>query len=674
MKHTSHIKPFSLRIFMICFLLGMLSKASFGQSILIDNPVRAGELTVFPDVKDGNKYYYLPDKPRLALHPNGEPQFSFLRYVDNVSSEGAEDQKEGEGGGIVHAVVELNVTDDQLSEAKGALRQINPSGEIVGPVIYEGGTIALISSVANEESGFTKKVIGLGKAPILDGQKAAISILLNKNGAKILWESFNSPTPDMSFSFEMTLKGYRSPIGATIEANFDQIYTHNNFQVGAITQVGNTMLGTEINKTFDDLRKTGAIKVTSFDPDADMEKAISAAYNKLTTMMFNPANNNVGTPRNAAYGFRQPKMLDRAQMLLNQGRNNARQDIAMANAQNNSQNIGQTGNSSPLNTNSSATTASTTEDLPPITSGTSLFNPSRGYHQNRTTPKYDPNLSRPPGTRGGAGLGQQTIMPKSAILVSYTMRKVRQRGVFKIDLNKFKTDKITLRFDQNVGSINCNDCFREFNMGSDVFYQQREIAAIMDGYNASDFEKFINYVAVTFKKSHESGEVTTDEIRIDRSRFNKEGNFYKFLYGWKGDNERSQWLDYEYKTVWNFFGGASLESEWISSEVNTIPLSPPYLRKVIEVEIDKEIAKEEGIRSAEVKIFYDVEGKETVKQVRLNPRSEVSTVQVEVLEPAPYLDSNPAYTYEITWIMRSGETKKSERKTGNSLVIFADTM
>ena len=101
MKHTSHIKPISARIFMICFLLGMLSKASFGQSILIDNPVRAGELTVFPDVKDGNKYYYLPDKPRLALHPNGEPQFSFLRYVDNVSSEGAEDQKEGEGGGIV---------------------------------------------------------------------------------------------------------------------------------------------------------------------------------------------------------------------------------------------------------------------------------------------------------------------------------------------------------------------------------------------------------------------------------------------------------------------------------------------------------------------------------------------------------------------------------------------
>ena len=309
----------------------------------------------------------------------------------------------------------------------------------------------------------------------------------------------------------------------------------------------------------------------------------------------------------------------------------------------------------------------------PLTIGQKSIASNRGYHQNRTKPLPNPNFKP---RNGGISTtpGTSNSMPTSALLVSYTMRKVRQRGVFKIDLNKYKTDKITMRFDHNVGSINCNECFREFNMGSDVFYQQREIAAIMDGYNASDFDKFINYVAVSFKKSHESGEVTTDEIRIDRSRFNKEGNFYKFLYGWKGDNERSGWLDYEYKTVWNFFGGASLESEWISSEVNTIPLSPPYLRKLIDIEIDKEIAKEEGIRSAEVKIFYEVEGKETVKQIRLNPRSDVSSVQVEVLEPAPYLDLDPKYTYEITWIMRNGEVKKSERKTGNSLVIFADTM
>ena len=52
---------------------------------------------------------------------------------------------------------------------------------------------------------------------------------LTKLGAKILWESFQTAAPDISFHFEMEVAGYTSPKRAVIEANFDQIYEHKAF-------------------------------------------------------------------------------------------------------------------------------------------------------------------------------------------------------------------------------------------------------------------------------------------------------------------------------------------------------------------------------------------------------------------------------------------------------------
>ncbi|HYQ88223.1 MAG TPA: hypothetical protein VEU09_01190, partial [Candidatus Binatia bacterium] len=100
-----------LGLFCLVVALGSMAGPASAQQILIDKPVRAGELTVFPDLNDPMSYYYVNDKPHLSLDANGKPQFSFLRYVENVRS-GADqaEAQEGEGGGIVHAVVALSIT------------------------------------------------------------------------------------------------------------------------------------------------------------------------------------------------------------------------------------------------------------------------------------------------------------------------------------------------------------------------------------------------------------------------------------------------------------------------------------------------------------------------------------------------------------------------------------
>ncbi len=655
------------KIFVILFVLSSIClNGVFGQDIILDQPIRAGELTLFPSLRNQNEYYYLSDKPRLATNERGRPQFSFLRYVENQQSGANQpDLDEGDGGGIVHAVIELDVTNEQLDNAKQELRQVNPRGTIRGPAIYEGGTIALISSVSDPESGFSRQILGLGKAPILDGQKAAVSIQLTKLGAKVLWESFQTPTPDMSISFEMELEGYKSPKEAIIEANFDQIYSSESFQAGIISRQGGTVLAGEIDAAFEDQFRSGSIKVVQIGEDEDMEAALDDAYQKLTKMMFESSKGNPMALGQMSVPLQnnQKSVLDRAQEILDKGREDAKEDFelmkqslkieAFLNQGANQDEENKPGESN-LNQNQRELIAQNGEEQAP---GTSKDPAEGGAPDHWNIPPRAKEFDPPE-------------MPSTAIVASYKLRQTRQRGVFRIDLQKYSVENLTIRFDENFGPvINCDECFREVSL-DDPFFKQREIAAVMDGFNANDFGNYINYVSVTLQKEHQGGEYTTDDVRIDRSKFNQEGNNFKLLYGWKEDNDRRLWRNYKYRLVWNFFGGYTEETDWTTSSDNAIPLVPPLYIKSVDVEVDPEIMKEEGVRSVEVKLFYDLGNREQVKQIRLNLRAEETASRIELLQPVNQLQ----YEYEITWYLRDGSTKTSDRKEGGSLVIFADNL
>jgi hypothetical protein len=273
---------------LLIMVMGLLPKA---QPIFIDQPIEAGDLIIFPHITDSTRFYYLPNKIALGTTQSGKPQFSFLRYVQNVKTAAGEvSQNEGDGGGIVHALVELKVTDAQLSHAQSELKKKlkRDNAVITGPVIYKGGTFALVSSFAEEGSDFTRKVIGVGRAPVFVGNKAAVSMRLTKLGAKILWESCQTPTPDLSFSFVMDFSGYRSPMQARIEVDWDKVFEHEGFSGGVSVGTPWVSLGADIKASFDELREQGAIKVINLGADDKMEALIDAAYKKILDMMFAP--------------------------------------------------------------------------------------------------------------------------------------------------------------------------------------------------------------------------------------------------------------------------------------------------------------------------------------------------------------------------------------------------
>lgn len=299
-------------------LVMVLSAAFCGQAfaaeVFLDRPVRAGDLTVFQSAYEENSYYYLADKPVLDVNDSGTPKFSFMQYVRGQNDD------QITGGGLVHAVVKLEVTDEQISEAERELKQRRgSSATIVGPIPFRGGKVALISATIDSSGDSEDRVVGLGSAPTLENQAIAVAASIPKEGAEILYASMQTPAPDFSISFEMTIDGYNSPIQASIVAEWDKIYSHKDIQAA----VQSPLLAAELRATFENLRKTQVIKINSLAPDADMERAIEMAYSLILKEAFSPIQANSPTDMLPKAGGGQDSMLDRAGKMITAARDEA---------------------------------------------------------------------------------------------------------------------------------------------------------------------------------------------------------------------------------------------------------------------------------------------------------------------------------------------------------------
>jgi hypothetical protein len=699
----------------LCLLLLAAASPAAAQQVLFDKPVRAGDLVLFRDIHDEKAYYYAPTRPRLATDANGLPQFSFFRWVDNVRSSPKEtDAREGEGGGIVHALVTFGVTKDALTAAERDLQRQVPGAKVAGPIVPKSGVFTLVSSMKDPKDPNNKlstQVLGIGNAPVLDGDKAAVSITLTKLGAKVLWEQFQTPTPDISFSFEMTVNGFLGPIRATIEANLDEIVKHDSFAAG----VAGNFFGAEIKGAFDELRRTNVITVKQVGEDAKFAEIIKAAYDKLVELLFEKAtpaaSPATATAAGGSAGGGDEGWLKRATTQLDsartrsdavrtennaiRGRNAERQakrEAAQA-AEKRARELeaelkaAETAPAQPAPA-APAPAAATTPAAPVPAAAAPTPAPAVASAQSdpaatqariaqlrvsAEAARTDALTKRQEATKAGPDepLKDEPAEPGFAVMGTYQLKRSRTTGIYKIDLNKHSAETRVFRFDENIGDLRPlfkSGHFRQVNL-DDPLYKQREIAATLD-INAEDFGQYINFVSLRLRKKHEGGELTDDEIRIDRKTFNQEGASFKMLYGWKGDNNRERWMDYEYQAVWSFAGGHTMEMPWTKWSANSIPLSPPLQRRSVELQGDPKRLAEQGARSVSVKIFYrPAQGApEQVKQVTLNPAAQNFVGRIDFVGPRDSLD----YDYEIVWQLTGNRIRTTGRRTGSTGSLFVD--
>jgi len=232
-----------------------------------------------------------------------------------------------------------------------------------------------------------------------------------------------------------------------------------------------------------------------------------------------------------------------------------------------------------------------------------------------------------------------------------------------------------LRLERDTGPMDASigDIMRKFRNDRRVFniinlddpdLQDRTVYAILDGENFDTFQKYINFVTVSFRKNHSSGGATTQDVIFNAKTFAEKGNMLPFIYPRLG--EGATWLRYEYKTTWSFIGGIKFESPWTSSEEAAITLYPPHRYREIDIIADDENVKTFNIKLISVVFKNKIFGREKTGEVKIIPIESLLARYQYVHE-----ENDLSYQYEVTWILGDGRKISSGWRTTADPFIYA---
>ncbi len=584
------------RTILFALALLVLPFSASAQQIMIDQGARVEGLWVFPSAINPLHYYYVPATSGLVEDENGNPSFSFLRYVINRASSDPADATKGitqaEGGGILHFLVKYDTPDEQVRRAERALQRLvaqenqeikSEDVQLRGPIIFKSGRYFLVSSIINQNGEEEPQLLASGNAPVLEGSQMALSFELDPERATLLGESLKMATPDISMIFEMTMEGLTDAFAADLVINWDDVYKHEGFSVKAEIPLYYFSVGGNGSMMFDDLMRTNAVQVKTRGSNPNMEALLEKIQLKMIELMFEP--------------------------------------IPIEGTVENQDQIGQ------------------------------LAGAIKSLKDNEKDKKK----------------------PSGGVTFGYKTTEAKRSGTSVVSMNSMSpVDRVTT-IGFNIGDVWARHgddprFFKTVNL-ADPAFEQREIHVGIDGAILPEFEAYINSVTAVLRKQHEDGKMTVQEIVVDRETFKNTNNDFRMIYGWSGDDDRTKWLEYEYRTRWSFKGGGTYETDWTVAEANMIDLYSPYKRRVVRIFGDTETLTEAGVRAVIVKVDYPFfEGRKTDK-LTLRADKPITDKTIELTLPLEASD----YHWEMTWIGKAGWKRKAEG-TDRTFVLFVDEL
>ncbi len=123
----------------------------------------------------------------------------------------------------------------------------------------------------------------------------------------------------------------------------------------------------------------------------------------------------------------------------------------------------------------------------------------------------------------------------------------------------------------------------------------------------------------------------------------------------------SEWLDYDYKLSWNLKGGTdnihfpTSKDKWLSSNEASIALNPPFIKKLIQVDADRSIFKEENVNSCTVRFFVILNGEPKSQKMLILRAGDVENTSKLNL----YCDKDEPIVYQVTWYI--GNEQKQQQ-------------
>ncbi len=232
-------------------------------------------------------------------------------------------------------------------------------------------------------------------------------------------------------------------------------------------------------------------------------------------------------------------------------------------------------------------------------------------------------------------------------------RKDIRQNTFMLVLSKKAVVKVPLDAAGNLGGLftrlrDSERYFRILDM-SDIAFQFRPVHFQVDGDFVDSFRELINFVAVNVRKSYPDNPVFTKSFQIAASDVKDGKTLMEVLMPRLGLSS-ADWGDYEYQVRWSLRGGPTLPvpdgaNAWIRSGDAAVALTPPFVRRTLQIDADRQLFKPHNIATATVQFATVLAG-----QTR---RDRSVTLRVADAEPTTrlviYHDAGQPLAYRVTW-------------------------
>lgn len=225
-------------------------------------------------------------------------------------------------------------------------------------------------------------------------------------------------------------------------------------------------------------------------------------------------------------------------------------------------------------------------------------------------------------------------------------------------------------------TFNAGNLYKKHGNNTEIFkdvplwdpaFQQRDVYVGVDGNVEREFDKMLNSVTVKLSKKHGNGNETLKEVLLTKDTYKQSNGKISMKYLNHKDEDRREWLTYDYKTVWKFIGGGTYSEDWNTENASMINLYTPFHRRKIELSGDLNSLKEKNIRAIAVKIDYNFFGEPKSDNLTLYPSDEINEKYFEITLPKGTEDVN----YTITWFLKN-EAPKQKTGVDKYGLIFID--
>lgn len=203
-----------------------------------------GDLEIFPDHQNEKQFYYIPTEISVAMGPDGEPVFSFLRY----------EMQECESANL-NFDVKLNVLKEQFLQAENKLNEFVPQSRLTVAPLTTGSVQLIVSE--NMMNSKDIWVVGEVSAPPFMESKSAFALQLSGEEVERLWQAFQNEDILIALFCKLVYTGVSPVYNVAIEGNWQVIYQH----FSSISKEKNRWAGTEIREEIEYLIENEIIKI-----------------------------------------------------------------------------------------------------------------------------------------------------------------------------------------------------------------------------------------------------------------------------------------------------------------------------------------------------------------------------------------------------------------------------